>query len=393
MRLFDTAGWGILVFGARPRQKTLAMLKNCSLATLGLVLIASQPGWAQSPQTSVARLGLLIGLHHRGGDATGETTSGGLRTLWIQGTARGTIAAPVELANLLVPRRSGFWRVGLYGECAEERELVDDRDGATVADHVWAAPVGREPELRLERDDVGFHPLPCRTRKLYCINDWTTTVFWISPEYASLDMGQQGGCGAHPDASFDFTVRSLSDLSRPLSVGQALGQSAGDALRRSYQQARREEEMVHEPECFESADFKADSWHIEREEGTWKAVGWTTTDRLCGVGFDYVIDANLFAVTGRRDDRSRWQQLKSQLPQSKDAHVSPDGKWTFVVTETELIILGGASGTQPSLRVTKASNENVVMVEWATGGNVARWSSEVMRLRNTDEPQPRIIRP
>lgn len=184
--------------------------------------------------------------------------------------------------------------------------------------------------------------------------------------------------------SFDFTVRSLSNLAEPLSVGDVFGRSVEDAARNAFDNeddARRKLEREEARECGVEAVFDPKSWSIKRAAGTWKATGFSKTHRLCGVGIDWLVDANLSTITGRRDDRSRWQLFEAKWPSFTDMHVSPADRWTLVVTETELMIFEARSIDRPLLRVPKSSQENVVMVEWATGKNVARWNAEVVRLR------------
>jgi len=362
-------------------------------ATTGLMLALTIVPAAQSPRRPTAPLGVLVGLHDVGGEsvpsANGDSeppSVGRLRTLWMRG------GESLELTNLLLPRRSGFWRVGLLGECAEEKEDIGDtvRIGTTIADHLWATPVGKQPQVRLSRDDdhMGFHAAPCIERDVYCVNDWTTSVYWIWPDYASLDMGGRGECGVHPDWDAGYTIRSFDDLDKPLRVGDVLGKPAEDSFRKKF-----ETEHKNALPCpAEPAVFEPDSWYIEREAGAWKTTGWSSTHRLCGYGFDYIVDANLSAVTGRRDDSSRWRLLTSKVPQLKDVHASPGDQWTLVVTETELMIFEGAQFDRPLLTAPKASHENVVMVEWAVGSNVARWDAQVVSLRATTEPSARIVR-
>src|SRR5262245_34743571 len=79
----------------------------------------------QAPRTLDGPVGVLVGIQTRGNDRLQQPASGGsLRTVWI--SMNQTSGSPprveaVEIPDLLVPRRSRFWRAGLLGTCAERR--------------------------------------------------------------------------------------------------------------------------------------------------------------------------------------------------------------------------------------------------------------------------------
>jgi hypothetical protein len=200
-------------------------------------------------------------------------------------------------------------------------------------------------------------------------------------------MGSRSECGVHPDWTPGYTIRSLSDLGKPLAVGSVLGSDAENAFRRTFEGVDK-----HDQDCGDKAAFQPDSWHIERADGGWKAIGWSDTHRLCGYGVDYTVDADLFAITGRRNDATSWRSLKRRLPQLVDAHFSPGGQWTLAATTTELVVFEGTSANRPAIRIAKPQDEQLVMVEWTTGNSVARWDTEVLRLRDTKEPEARLLR-
>jgi len=139
-------------------------------ASLTLVLALGTVPAAQVAQPPpAAPLGVLVGLHRPGDEGepsekgdSDPPSVGRLHTLWIAGVTPSKPAGPVALAHLLVPRKTGFWRMGLLGECAEEPETdFEDKRlgmGTTIADHPWAAPAGAVPRLPLPKlDYVPFH--------------------------------------------------------------------------------------------------------------------------------------------------------------------------------------------------------------------------------------------
>jgi hypothetical protein len=357
---------------------------------------------AQAPSPDA--IGVLIGLHKSADDgwrAHGKyvpPSAGRLRTLWIRGVDPRQPAKPVEMLNLLVPRRSGFWRMGLVGACAEEDyRPVDEVLGAAtdLFDYLWAVPVGQQAQVRADNAqyDRTFRAGPCKRRDLRCVNMHTTRIFWVWPEFASLSPGGEFSCGAHPDSRFSPTIRGLDRLDLPMNIREALGESAEKLFREAFETAYAEYRKAWKTApCADDAVFQGQSWYIEREAERWKAVGWSDTHRLCGYGFDYAVDTDLSPVTGRHADESLRPAPSHQLVPDADVHRAPNGGWALVATEKELLVFNGTT-TSPILRVPKMPDESLVMVEWATGRHVARWNDEVVRLRRTKEPAPRVLMP
>ena len=302
-------------------------------------------------------------------------------------------ATALEAPHLLVPRASGFWRLGVSSAC-EEEEIFDLDDnslgfGATLSDEIWATKLGAGPP-------AGWPEARCAAVPLRCVNDLTTSIYWVWPEYASLELGQRGECGAHPDWSPGFTVRALDTLNRPLSISSALGSSSQTRLQRSF------EREAGADSCEDRPTFDPESWYIARDRGQWKAVGWSSTHRLCGYGFDYTADVSLIRLTGPIDSRQAYQQLSRKRPEIVDAHASPDGRWTLAVIGERLYLPDGPRSLKELLLVDRLAverplwrmrleDEEPVMVEWALGRHVERWRQAVAQARALPSPKPPII--
>ena len=207
--------------------------------------------------------------------------------------------------------------------------------------------------------------------------------------------GGESSCGAHPGGSWDRRVQGLTGLKR-VSVRDALGPSAETQFRQAFEKARKEDRDFRTQSLIDdkrewadacgdqAVTFDPRTWWIERETGRWLLKGWTETHRLCGVGFEYVVDTDMSRITGRRrDDAARWEAVNARWPELDDVHASPGGGWTVIAAGEELMIFTGASLDREILRVPKARFEELVMVEWATGRNVSRWNDEVIRLSKT----------
>jgi hypothetical protein len=369
------------------------------------VLVLSAAGAAGVPQqiSGESAVGVLVGLDRHEGDVFGPPVASTLRTLWIPFGNAAPINARdvVEIRDLLVPRPSGFWRVGRLATCAEGPLDPDDRTrtAAAIAQYFWAAPLGRRPEVTLgPPTPLGPYPErvgPCRAKTIDCDVDRRIGLYWVAPEYVSLDLGVRGSCGAHPGWTPDYGVRRLDDVTTPLTIGALLGPTAEQAFQRAYEleRARYERDMKSRGQDCGDTKFDPALWWIEREAGTWKTTGWARHERYCNYGFDFTADLDVSRIVGRpsADDRIKGQRLRARRPDLHDAHFSPAGRWAVGRTDTQLIIVDG-DAAQPALTRPITRTDDIVMIEWATGRNVARWDADARRVGGRPPVNPIVVR-
>jgi hypothetical protein len=228
------------------------------------------------------------------------------------------------------------------------------------------------------------------------MEDWRTDLFWVWPDYVSAEFGGRYDCGAHPDWDPGYTVRHVDDLSFHVRIADAFGSTAEEQSEVAFNAAVRDREREAsdgEKRCTEYARFDPRAWHIARHAGGWQAEGWSDTSRICGYGVDFPVTGDLERVTGRRgNDRQRLDSLKSSLPQVTDVHVGPDGVWMLATTGKELLLLDANLPGHVAARVPLGERESLVMVEWAVGDNVARWSAAVRHARDAGPVRPIIVR-
>src|SRR6476469_8775933 len=205
----------------------------------------------QATQRTPPPVGVLIGIYTPGTDYAlvgrdaGTRTVAKFRTIWVSSGSPGDSrrSDAIELPDLLVPRRAGFWRAGLVGTCAEAPHLDGDnkRVGTevTIADYFWAAPVGEAAEVHAVTADerVG----PCASRDISCDIDRSLQIFWVFPGFASVEQGLRASCGAHPDWTPGFAVQPLGGPSAGLSMDAVLGPRALTTFKSSFEEAKRRE--------------------------------------------------------------------------------------------------------------------------------------------------------
>jgi hypothetical protein len=363
------------------------------LAGLSAVALAAGP----QPGLDSA-VGVLIGIEHRREDVVGAP-AGTLHTLWIEmeGKAPLTAARTVQVSDLFVPRQSGFWQSGRVATCAEGEYDEPGQIAVTISQYLWAVPAGQRPSIRFGPPSYATIPPaperlgPCRATKVHCDVRHRVGLHWVAPDYISIETTGDGTCGSSAIGSFADTTRRLDDVDKPVTVADALGTAADAALRTAYDVARLEYEKAHKDKACEPSKFDPAVWWIAREDGRFKVKGWSENHRLCGYGFDFSAEIDVSRVTGRTDDRARWQTLRARRPDITDAHVAPGGRWTVARTERQLLVLDGDAAT-PALILPIGRRDDIVMVEWATGRNVARWGAEIRRVRALPALRPVVVK-
>ena len=175
------------------------------------VLVAGHELEAQTSTQRSAPVGVLIGIRKSGGyDTPGPPIPASLRTVWLDTEGSATPALP----RLLVPRSSGFWWLGLTSTCSEEphRQFDDTLAGVETesSDALWASPIVVGP--RPDAHDAAWN---CRSADVFCGTHFGTGIYWVWPDFISMNRGMESGCGAHPDGDFRPEVHRLDDSRNP----------------------------------------------------------------------------------------------------------------------------------------------------------------------------------
>src|SRR5258708_3736590 len=131
-------------------------LKLIGFGILSLFLLC-HPMAAQEHPPAVASpstTGLLLArvAHNRGTDAADDTSMVRYQTLWIiRDASSAHIVA--SLPDIIVPRKTGFWRVGVEHACQVNPPAGDDRkdfSSVTTEDYGYAVPVEQTPTVETQ---------------------------------------------------------------------------------------------------------------------------------------------------------------------------------------------------------------------------------------------------
>jgi hypothetical protein len=351
------------------------VMSRRTLLILALLVAGLELG-AQTSTERSAPVGVLVGIHKVGGYhfTPGPPIPAALRTVWLDTEGSATPALP----RLLVPRSSGFWWLGLTNTCSEQPHVrIDDTVAGVeieISDALWASPTAVRPVP--EAHGAAWN---CRSADVFCGTNSGTSIYWVWPDFISMNRGGESGCGVHPDGTFGPEVHRLDDLKTLLTVGAVFGAPAEARLRSAYDRAKLEYRSRHRDDGCEDPDvFSPTAWHVERQAGgRWLLEGWADTHRLCEVGITYSAVVDFSRVTGSTAPQ---RPLSTSVSRMKDTVASAHGRWILLIGEDEVALSPRGAPDQPIAKAPLSIADSVVMVEWAYGRNVARWRDQVRKL-------------
>jgi hypothetical protein len=326
---------------------------------------------------AAAQTALLVGLQH----------PPGYRTLLI--TFRDHKAGlAADIPELIVPRKSGFWRVGGVHK-GEESENGDFQE------FVYAAPVSSVTKA------LGvFHP---KEPGSWCSSRSEAKITFLNPSLLSVMYGTYTDC-PHPESSTQHITYTLEDLhlgkGRALNIRTALGPTAVAAQRKAVPRTMG---CGEDEEPLMAGDGKTDPkiWGVARGARTWSLFS-DTYDSSCRGEVTYQIPFHVPApLTGTNYNADALSRLMNSPIARKleitggDSILTPAGDFLIIFGPANapypegllrnsgplqvFPVAGLSIGDAPALSITDGSartpDYSVVMVQWAFGQHVAEWES------------------
>ena len=337
------------------------MSPRCVAAVFAMLAVA--------PPTVAAQSGLLLGVN----------TNSGYRTLWIA-PAAGKPRLVGSGADLVVPGKSGFWRV-----CVPSSHMMDGDMLVSTDSVVVQAATGRRGACATT-DSV----TQAEEKERRCESNTRLVVQFVSGALMSVEEQGDSYCGAHPSGGVRHLLTTLQD--QPVSLDRLLTSAQRAELRRQSLAAAKKEF-----EGFGKFDVKPDDdrevnhltdlrdWAIERGTGRWQANGTISCTPYVGCG----AMSQRFSIPGFTLPKSvvghdaltpSWSAIRKRYPEARDAVSSPAGDIVVVVLDGELLVFAptGAGLGEPVDRVSIGGT--VVMAQWAIGRYVSNWTEQLRGL-------------
>lgn len=328
------------------------------------VALLSGCGLAQSPS------GLLI--------TTTSTSSDSIQqfhSYWI--TREGAEINVVEGSRLLVPRKAGWWEVGVTS--------LKRVDSSAQSNKLWAVPVGT-PRART-------HVIPM-SDDTACPGDLNTlSLSWVGTDYVALLHDYESTCGNGPARSGveEFTAR-LEDLSNKdvdypthLKLSDVTGLGAEKAMQFGAEVVNVRKPAHDEAESLEAHE---DLWIVSRTKGHYRLSG--TTPQIhghSGDSYDIPLDPPK-SLVGTDELAVGWDVILDKQPDALDAYTSPSGDLLVIVTGRALWVYEIRDQKMGALlKRVNTESPAVVEAQWASAGEVAQWNESLVPLLTTS-PNP-----
>jgi hypothetical protein len=316
------------------------------------------------------------------------------QTLWIAADVSEEIKVLATLPEIIVPRKDGFWHVGVKQVCEFDGS---DFPNERLEHKIWTAPATKAATVEqtnpcTPHKPEDYAPPYNRTEadknKISQCGFALVNLLFVSPELISMSTytGQSDDCEVRGGRyNIDFGVRNF-DSDQPLGFGELLGASAHAA----YEHALPKTAVGDSGEDCGEADPNNDvGWRIEHKSGRWQPYIHQDLGYF-GCGADAQISFPLrAALTGNVSPAPDLKQLRTKIPDIADAYVSPAGDLLVAASSTETKIFELHAGV-PGKLLLKLPAQGIVLAQWATGKHVQDWTTQLEALEKQKLPEPTI---
>jgi len=366
------------------------------MAILILVALSTiPPAWGRQS-------GVLVGfLAEPGGTVSAQSFDDvkepKYQTVWIAPDATGKLAVLATMPDLIVPRKDGFWHVGLKQVC-EFTHNVSDVDGGSesILQALWRAPIAKPGIVSVRRPCAAHEPgdyAPPYPRseqdknKISQCGLGLMDIEYVSPVVLSIrkDSGQSGECEER-GGRFTATLSVIGyDSDEKLTVSHLLGPEAQQAYVKALPKHAQNDEGR---DCGDPTTAD-DEWRIGRNAGRWSAFAHQDLGFFnCSV--DALMRFRLpSSVTGDNSPQADWKVLQAKVKDLQDTYVSPAKDLLIVMTGTELRFHEYAEGEPGKLLLTLPA-QPIVMVQWSTGTHVQGWTNQLQEISKHPLPEPEV---
>lgn len=291
------------------------------------------------------------------------------RTLWISYDGDGKVQPISELPFLLVPRRTGFWKLQVSREVTNNYGM----------DSVQAAPLGKE---------FNKQAIKVKTSNIFDLK----SINFVGNDYLCYERDIKSGTESDKQSSASpllevvplDTIYTGSEV--PITASKVLGERGIEGLNsgaKSYISTISDKYIN-----LLKATPLPTSFGVYRKNGKWLLRGRLNYSNSSVkneyVDFNVPIEAPENLVNYDSLFPS-WEVIKQKVPSAIDGYTSPNKDIVVVLTNSKLLVYAikeNVLGGLP-LRELKLKNSEVsVMAQWATDDYVKIWSEEVKKLQS-----------
>lgn len=287
-----------------------------------------------------SKSGVLLGLKYK----DKETAQYAYRTLWIS-YVNGSFNEVIEMPDLLVPRQTGFWRMGVvYDEYRKSYKL-------------WAFPYVRAyPTVVPVQSDL-------RPRITDDIN-----IRFVGNDYICVEESISNT--ESKNNKMEYKILPIDKLeANGEDIVKIFGKEADSALKKSGE--------IYSRRTYGDVEYNT-SLGLIRRSGRWVLRGRvlpSSSKALPYVDFD-IPYAPPRTFTAYDDLYPPFNIIKQEVPDALDAFTSPNRDFVVVVTNSKLLlkpIVGNNLG-DTVMKIDLNEEETVIMSQWSLGRYVEDWA-------------------
>ncbi len=293
------------------------------------------------------------------------------RTLWIpaSGNVLGTI---YETSDLFVPRKSGFWHLGVKRE----------KENESYRDVLFAYTDNKLLPIK-PASSISTRGSTC-SKNLNVVN----SILFVSNDYVSTECSTFASSGNMPTKSI-YQVLPIDNIekAKAIKIGDILGPGGTHALEDGASQF-----ISANPDGKNKSSYLAlneENFGLARRNGHWIIKG--RLNKAEPEDSIPYVDFNIKAIPPQKlvnydELYIPWSVIKSKVPEAIDAFTSPNKNIAIVISPNSILVYPIENDTiseNPIKKIKLKDKETVVMAEWATGKYTDKWEKEFLRNKVT----------
>ncbi|MGH9463984.1 MAG: DUF6265 family protein [Vicinamibacteria bacterium] len=315
--------------------------------------------------------GVLIGL---------RDNSNTYRTIWIVAESSGPVVV-ADVKGLVIPRENGFWRIDVEEKACGEI-------GQYLVDELQIDPLGSGSGAPTTSDCEAVAKASCGT--VYPAGGGLMLEHWllyVGPTHFAERFAFMESCGAHPVGETAFAVHEIDHPEEDLPMQVVSPEGSVDALQMAARQA-----LICSTDDLDCIDLRdnyqvspSSGWGIVRGAGQWSILVALSPPESSDLAPSPVVTdlPAPVAILGASDGWEPTTAIEG-LPEG-DRSFSPAGDMVIVRTDQVAayrLVEGTVEGAP--VPIPTRSDEQVVMIEWASASQVASWGALLQGISNGD---------
>lgn len=326
--------------------------------------------------TETLRSGILLGLRYyeegKSEDVEGQWK---YRTVWICSRNK-NVDKLYETEDLFVPRKNGFWKVGVNREVTDEKvnDVIYTRPYTQLATTAKISQANMDNKSKTENEVETTDEAPKENT-----GNSKKTILYVGNNYMSTEVTELS-----PKEKKVLKVLPIDgiDSAKPIKISDVVGDSGKSALEEGA--SRHFSNDLANRSNYISINPDEENFGLFRRNGHWVMKGRINFDdgeKNAYSDFDIKVMPPK-AIVNYDEFPISWSAIKLRVPEAVDAYFSPNDDIVIIITNNNILVFTLENGELSKTPIGKTSlknDEKVVMSEWATGKYIYIWEEEFLK--------------